>query len=265
MTTSGDSSDEAVLISGGASGIGRHVAEAFLEQGVPVHICDASQDFIDEFLAANPSATATLADISDAAQVSQTFADLDANYGSLSTLILNAGIAGPTAAVEDVAIDDWDRCISVNQNGAFYVVRQAVPRLKARGSGVIVSIASNAGLFGCPNRSPYVASKWAMIGLMKTWAMELGPYNIRVNSVCPTSVEGARIERVIARDASARGVSEQQIREVYQRQSSMRTFVSADDVTEMVLFLASDRAARISGQAIAVDGNTETLANWLDD
>lgn len=254
-----------VLISGGASGIGRHVAEAFLGDGASVHVCDTSQERIDEFLAANPTATATLADVSVPDEVSRTFADLDAHYGGLSTLILNAGIAGPTAAVEDVAVGEWDRCIDVNLNGAFYIVREAVPRLKTRGSGVIVSVASNAGLFGCPNRSPYAASKWAMIGLMKTWAMELGPHNIRVNAVCPTSVEGPRIEQVIARDASVRGVTEAEIREVYQRQSSMRTFVSADDVTEMVLFLASDRAAKISGQAIAVDGNTETLANWLDD
>jgi NAD(P)-dependent dehydrogenase (short-subunit alcohol dehydrogenase family) len=265
LNTPGDDDNAIVLISGGASGIGRHVAEAFLDQGAQVHVCDASQEFIDEFLAANPSATATLADVSDVDQVLTVFADLDTHHGGLSTLILNAGIAGPTAAVEDVAIEEWDRCISVNQSGAFYVVREAVPRLKANGSGSIVNVASNAGLFGCPNRSPYAASKWAMIGLMKTWAMELGPFNIRVNAVCPTSVEGARIERVIARDASARGLSEEQIREVYQRQSSMRTFVSADDVTEMVMFLASDRAARISGQAIAVDGNTETLANWMDD
>ena len=265
MTTPCGDDGTIVLISGGASGIGRHVAEAFLGEGARVHVCDASQAFIDGFLEDNPSASATLADISDAAAVSRTFADLDARYGGLSTLILNAGIAGPTAAVEDVPIAEWERCISVNLNGTFHVVREAVPRLKARGAGSIISVASNAGLFGCPNRSPYVASKWAMIGLMKTWAMELGPYNIRVNAVCPTSVEGPRIEQVIQRDARVRGVSEQQIREVYQRQSSMRTFVSADDVTQLVMFLASSRAARISGQAIAVDGNTETLANWLDD
>jgi NAD(P)-dependent dehydrogenase (short-subunit alcohol dehydrogenase family) len=254
-----------VLISGGASGIGRHVAESFLDDGACVHVCDVSQAHIDDFLETNPTATATAGDVSDADAVAKIFADLKANYGGLNTLVLSAGIAGPTAAVEDVSVEEWNRCIEVNQNGVFYVVREAVPLLKSRGAGSIICIASNAGLFGCPNRSPYAASKWAMIGLMKTWAMELGAHNIRVNAVCPTSVEGARIERVIARDASIRGVSEQEIREVYQRQSSMRTFVSAEDVTGMIMFLASDRAARISGQAIAVDGNTETLTNWLDD
>ena len=103
-----------------------------------------------------------------------------------------------------------------------------------------------------------------MIGLMKTWAMELGPHDIRVNAVCPTAVEGPRIEGVIARDAEKRNLTKDEIRDVYERQTSMRTFVTADDVSEMVLFLASDRCARISGQAIAVDGNTETLSNWLD-
>jgi NAD(P)-dependent dehydrogenase (short-subunit alcohol dehydrogenase family) len=152
----------------------------------------------------------------------------------------------------------------VNLSGTFYVTRKAIPLLKAQRKAAIINLASNAGLFGCPHRSPYVASKWGMIGLTKTWAMELGPHNIRVNAVCPTSVEGDRINTVIEQDAARRGLTAEEIRNVYQRQSSMRTFVSAEDVADMVSFLASDNARRISGQAIAVDGHTETLSNWLD-
>ena len=103
-----------------------------------------------------------------------------------------------------------------------------------------------------------------MIGLMKTWAMELGPESIRVNAVCPTSVSGARIEAVIEEDAKHRGLPVERVREVYLRQTSMRTFVSADEVADTVLFLASEGAKRISGQAISVDGHTEGLSNWLD-
>ena len=253
-----------VLVTGAASGIGRNIAEAFLRDGSKVHICDSSGPFVSDFLEANPMATATIADVSDNDGVERTFEDLEKHYGGLDILILNAGIAGPTGAVEEITTNEWERCLAVNLSGSFYLVRQAVPLLKQRGSGCIITIASNAGLFGCPYRSPYVASKWAMIGLMKTWAMELGPHNIRVNAVCPTAVEGPRIEGVIARDAEKRDLTKKEIRDVYERQSSMRTFVTADDVSEMVLFIASDRCARISGQAIAVDGNTETLANWLD-
>jgi NAD(P)-dependent dehydrogenase (short-subunit alcohol dehydrogenase family) len=139
-----------------------------------------------------------------------------------------------------------------------------VPLLKAAGGGSIVNIASNAALFGFPLRSPYTAAKWAMIGLTKTWAMELGVHGIRVNAICPGSVNGPRIDGVIERDARERGMTAQAIRDVYQRQSSMRVFVEADDVARTAQFLASEAGRFISGQAIAVDGHTEGLSNWLD-
>ena len=265
MADSNSGPSGTVLISGGASGIGRSIAESFLAVGASVHICDASRDNIDDFLESNSGASATRADVSNADQVDQVFSDLEARYDSLDVLVNNAGIAGPTAAVEDITIDEWNQCIAVDLSGTFYMTRRAVPLLKQRQAGSIINIASVAGLFGCPLRSPYAASKWAMIGLTRTWAMELGPYNVRVNAICPASVAGERIDGVIERDAAERGVSPDDIRSVYQRQSSMRTFVTPQEVTDMVMFLASDRAGKVSGQAIAIDGHTETLANWLDE
>ena len=253
-----------VLISGAASGIGRKVAEAFLSQGANVHICDSSADMIAEFVAANPTATATHADVSIVADVDRVFADLKQQYGALNTLINNAGIAGPTATVDKVDPTDFDRCIAVDLSSAFYMTRRAVPLLKAAGGGSIVNVASTAGLFGVPMRSPYAASKWGLIGLTKTWAMELGPDNIRVNAVCPGCVSGTRIEGVIDADAKKRGVPPEEIRNVYLRQSSMRSFASPEEIADTILFLASNKASRISGQALAIDGHTETLANWLD-
>ena len=253
-----------VLISGAASGIGRSIAEAFIADGMQVHICDASSDAIAAFLAANPNATATLADVSNTADVDRVFADIGHKYDQLDILINNAGISGPSAAVEDVATDAWDHCLAVNLSGAFYMTNRAVPLLKHAGGGSIINMSSSAGLFGTPMRSPYAASKWGLIGLTKTWAMELGPHNIRVNAVCPGCVSGPRIDGVIDRDAKERGVSAEEIRNVYQRQSSMRTFVSPEEITDTVLFLASEKAGKISGQAMSVDGHTETLANWLD-
>lgn len=253
-----------VLISGGAAGIGRAIAESFLLAGAKIHVCDSSAENLDVFLAANTDATATLADVSNPAQVEQVFSDLRNRGEGLDILINNAGVAGPTAGVEDVSIDDWDRCIAVDLNGVFYMTRQAVPILKQNQGGSIINIASGAALFGCPLRSPYVASKWAIIGLTKTWAMELGPHNIRVNAICPGSVAGERIDAVIKRDATERGLSTDEIRDVYLRQSSMRTFVSPEDVANTALFLAAKSGAKISGQSIAVDGHTESLTNWLD-
>ena len=253
-----------VLISGAASGIGRSIAEAFIATGAQVHICDMSTDAIAEFLKANPNASATQADVASPNDIDRVFAEFGEKYAQLDILINNAGIAGPSAAVEDVATDVWDQCIAVNLSGAFYMANRAVPLLKKAGGGSIINMSSSAGLFGTPMRSPYAASKWGLIGLTKTWAMELGPHNIRVNAVCPGCVSGPRIDGVIERDARERGVSPQEIRDVYQRQSSMRTFVSPEEIAATVLFLTSAEAARISGQAMSVDGHTETLANWLD-
>jgi NAD(P)-dependent dehydrogenase (short-subunit alcohol dehydrogenase family) len=130
--------------------------------------------------------------------------------------------------------------------------------------GSIVNIASNVAFSGCPGRAPYTASKWAIVGLTKTLAMELGPHGVRVNAICPGSVDGDRIHAVIEKDAKERGQSIETIRDVYLRQSSLRTFVSAEDVANLVVFLASDLGSKISGQAIGLDGHTETLANWLE-
>jgi NAD(P)-dependent dehydrogenase (short-subunit alcohol dehydrogenase family) len=144
------------------------------------------------------------------------------------------------------------------------MTRLAIPLLRQSGGGSIINMASNAAFFGFPLRSPYTASRWALIGLTKTWAMELGTDGIRVNAICPGSVSGPRIDGVIERDAASRGMSADDIRSIYLRQSSMRVFVSAEDVANLIFFLTSSRAATISGQAIAVDGHTEGLSNWLD-
>ena len=255
---------QVVLISGGASGIGRCLAEAFLGEGSAVHVCDASAENIGTFLEANPAATATLADVSSVDAVERVFDDLKTDHDSLDVLVNNAGIAGPTAAIEDIEVADWDRCVAIDLNGLFYMTRLAVPLLKRAGGGSIINIASTAAQHGYPLRSPYAASKWAQIGLTKTWAMELGTDNIRVNAICPGSVSGPRIDGVIERDALERDLSAAQIRDAYLRQTSMRTFVSADDIAAMAIFLASDKAEKISGQSIAVDGHTEGLSNWLD-
>lgn len=253
-----------ILISGGASGIGRTIAERFLGQGDAVHICDVSAEAIDEFRSANPEASATRADIGNKDDVERVFEDLGKQRGGLNVLINNAGVAGPSAPVEETGEADWDRCIRINLSGTFYMTRRAVPLLKQQDNASIINVASTAALFGYPLRSPYAASKWAQIGLTKTWAMELGPFGIRVNAVCPTSVSGPRIEAVIRRDAEQRGLSNDEVRHVYQRHTSMRTFVTADEVADTVLFLSSRQASKISGQSVSVDGHTEGLSNWLD-
>jgi len=250
------------LVTAGGQGIGRAIAVCLSQHGFDVHICDIDQQSVDAF---NDEChiSATLADAANPEDVERVFSDLMQRYARLDVLVNNVGVAGPTAPVEDIEVSDWQRTIDVDLNSAFYATRLAVPRLRRNG-GCIINMASNAAMFGFPLRSPYTAAKWALIGLTKTWAMELGKDNIRVNALCPGSVEGKRINDVIARDAQERRMEESELRSVYQRQSSMRAFIDAQDIAETVRFLCSPAARHISGQAIGIDGHTEGLTNWLD-
>lgn len=177
--------------------------------------------------------------------------------GTLDVLCANAGIAGPTSQVEDIALEDWKECISVNLDGAFLATKHAVPSMKAAGRGALVLTSSTAGLYGYPNRAPYAAAKWAVIGLMKTLAMELGPFGIRANVICPGAVEGPRMEGVLSREAAAKGMTRDQVYDGYAQGTSMRRFVEAEEIADMAVFLSSSAARTVSGQVIAVDGHTE--------
>ena len=248
-----------VLITAAASGIGYALAEAFVANDARVHICDIQKDLLADCKKTLPDVGATLADIADPLQVDRLFEKALAHLGGLDVLINNAGIAGPTAAVEDVTPEEWDRTMAVNINAQFYCARRAVPPIKEAGGGSIVNMSSSAGILGYPMRSPYAASKWAVIGLTKTMAMELGEFGIRVNAICPNAVEGPRMDAVIAAEAQAKGISEKEVYEGLVEGTSMRTFVSTNDVVNLVFFICSEAGSKISGQALSVDGYTETL------
>ncbi|MEE8227359.1 MAG: SDR family oxidoreductase [Kiloniellales bacterium] len=250
-----------VIITAGGAGIGRATARAFHAAGARVHICDVDAATLADAQAELPGLGVSEADVSDPDQVDRLFdAALDA-LGGLDVLVNNAGIAGPTALLEDCEPAEWRRTLAVNLDGQFYCLRRAIPALKAAGGGAIVNLASTAGLYGYPRRGPYVASKWAVVGLTKSLAIELGPSGIRVNAICPGSIEGPRMDRVIAAEAAATGSSEEEVRQAYMRNTSMRCFIDAEDIANMAVFLCSPAGAKVSGQALAVDGHTESLAN----
>ena len=248
-----------VMITAAATGIGRAIAEAFLENGASVHICDIDEQALAACRAALPEIGTTVADVSDPDQVDRFFEEAITHLGGLDVLVNNAGISGPTGLVEEISPEAWDRTMAVNINGQFYCTRRAVPLLKAAGGGSIINISSTAGLFGYALRSPYTASKWAVIGFTKTLAMELGEFAIRVNAICPGSVDGPRMDRVIAAEAKALNVAPEVVRHGYLKQVSMRTFINPRDIANMILFLCSEAGGKISGQALSVDGHTETL------
>ena len=248
-----------ILITAAASGIGRVVAETLLNSGASVHIGDVNAEQLARCQAELPGLSATLADVSNPAQVDRLFYDAVAQLGGLDVLVNNAGIAGPTAPVDQITPEDWNRTMAININGQFYCVRRAVPLLKEAGGGLIVNLSSAAGLFGFPNRTPYAASKWAVIGFTKSLAMELGQFNIRANAICPGLVEGERQDRVIAAKANAEKRTPDEVRAQIVRQNSLRTFVTAQDIANMILYLCSPIGSKISGQALSIDGHTETL------
>lgn len=239
-----------VLITAGASGIGRAMAEGFDAAGFEVWVTDLDAGALAEV----PGRWhARLCDVVDETAMAAVIAEA----GPLDVLCANAGIAGPTAQVEDVDLDAWRTCVSVNLEGAFLAVKHALPGMKAAGAGSVVFTSSTAGIYGYPNRAPYAAAKWAIIGLMKTVAMEAGPFGVRANAICPGAVEGPRMEGVLAREAAAKGMTRDQVYDGYAAGTSMRSFVDASDVADMAVFLGSEAARRVSGQVIAVDGHTE--------
>lgn len=247
------------LVTAAGSGIGRAIAGTLHAHGAAVHICDLDEARLAAARTELPGLGTTLADVADPAQVDRLFDELEAHLGGLDILVNNAGIAGPTGAVESLDPAAWDRTIAVNLNSQFYCARRAVPLLKAAGGGAIVNLSSVAGLFGYPLRAPYAASKWAVIGFTKTLAMELGDYGIRANAICPGPVEGPRIDGVIAARAAAQGETFETTRAGYLRQNSLHTFIQAQDIADLVLFLCTPAGRKFSGQALAIDGNTETL------
>ncbi|HDZ83421.1 MAG TPA: SDR family oxidoreductase [Roseobacter sp.] len=239
-----------VLITAGGSGIGRAMGEAFDAAGFDVWVTDVDAAALD---ACPDHWHCHLASATDEAAMAAVTKDM----GRIDVLCANAGIAGPTALIEDVALEDFRTCVSVNLEGAFIAAKHAAPSMKAAGTGAIIITSSTAGIYGYPNRAPYAAAKWAMIGLMKTLAMELGPFGIRANAICPGAVEGSRIEGVLNREAKAKGMTRDQVYDGYAAGTSMRSFVEACDIANMAVFLGSDGARLVSGQVIAVDGHTE--------
>ena len=226
------------------------MAQAFDEAGYAVCVTDVDADA----LATCPAHwRAEQVNVTDEPAMAALITDLP----DLHTLCANAGIAGPTAGLDAIDLADWQACVAVNLDGAFIALKHATPILKQAGQGAVVFTSSTAGQYGYPNRAPYAAAKWAVLGLMKTAAMELGPFGIRCNAICPGAVEGPRMEGVLQREADAKGMTRDDVYAGYASGTSMKSFVEGRDIGAMAVFLASDAARLVSGQVIAVDGHTE--------
>ena len=243
-----------VAISAGANGIGKVMADSFAACGAAVFVSD-----IDEVALAScghPGVAANAALPEDC----EAFVDVAVRHlGGLDVLINNAGIAGPTAPVEAVTPEDLDATLKIDLAAMFHCARRAIPHLRANGGGAIINMSSAAGRFGFAHRAPYAAAKWGVIGFTKSLSIELGLDGIRVNAILPGPVDGPRIRAVIKAKSVSEGISENEMTERTVATTSLRCFVTQQDIANMALYLASPFGATISGQAIGVDGDMQTM------
>ena len=249
-----------VLVTAGAAGIGAAIARAFSNAGAHVHVCDIDRIGLDRLATDAPGITTSAADASIERDVDLVFDDVRGTLGGLDLLVNNAGISGPTAAIDVIDVSLWERTVAVNLNSQFLFARRAVPMLKeSTANPSIIAMSSVAGRLGYAFRTPYASTKWAIVGMTKSLAIELGPHGVRVNAILPGTVEGERVSGVIAARAVATGVSVEAMREEYMRKISLRRMVTAEDIAATALFLSSPAARNLTGQAISVDGNVEYL------
>jgi NAD(P)-dependent dehydrogenase (short-subunit alcohol dehydrogenase family) len=248
-----DLSGYRVAITAGANGIGKVMADSFAACGAAVFVSD-----VDAGALAGCGHPGLRADAGSAADC-EAFVDAAITHlGGLDVLVNNAGIAGPTAPVEAVTPEDLDATLRIDLASMFHCSRRAIPALRAAGGGAVINLSSAAGRFGFALRAPYSAAKWGVVGFTKSLSIELGPDGIRVNAILPGPVDGPRIRAVIKAKAVAGGISENEMTERTVSVTSLKCFVTQQDIANMALYLASPFGRTISGQAISVDGDMQT-------
>ncbi|WP_431280682.1 SDR family oxidoreductase [Humitalea sp. 24SJ18S-53] len=257
MTETSPFTGKRVIVTAGAAGIGFAIAEAFHAAGAKVWICDVVEERIAAATAALPGLGAMRCDVADAAQVDAFVAAATTAIGGLDILVNNAGIAGPAAPVEEISTEDWARTMAVNVNGQFFVARAAIPHLKQAGEGAIICMASVAGKYAFPLRSPYAASKAAVISFARGLSVELGPYKIRVNAIAPGVVSGERIQRVFTDRAKTKGITYDEMAAIALRAVSLKTMVDPEEIAGLVMFLAAPTGRAITGQVLSICGGLE--------
>jgi NAD(P)-dependent dehydrogenase (short-subunit alcohol dehydrogenase family) len=248
-----------VLVTAGGNGIGLAIARRFAAEGAKVHACDVDGTALSALATSDPEITSTQCDVSDRSSVDKLFAETLEKLGGLDVLVNNAGIAGPTSKIEEMHPEDWDRCVAICLTGQFNCTRLAVPHLRNSKNASIVNISSAAGRLGFAMRTPYAAAKWGVIGLTKSLSIELGPDNIRVNAILPGLVAGDRQRRVLEAKAQQRGISYSEMERTAFSYTSIKDYVTPEQIADQILFMCSSRGRTISGQAISICGDTQML------
>ena len=251
-----------IIISAAADGIGWSIAQECMSNGAIVYITDKNNESLKKISKHKLHEKKLFLDKVNSEnfkEVENYFNKIKHKVDNIDALINNVGIAGPTGKLEELNINEWKETLDININSHFYFTKFSIPLLKNNNGGSIINLSSTAGLFGFPLRSSYATSKWAIIGMTKTLAMELGENNIRVNAICPGSVAGDRMKKVIKAKAQSLGVKEENLQKDYESMVSLKSFVDKKDISNMAVFLLSEEGQKISGQVMTVDGNTERM------
>ena len=245
-----------VVVTGAGRGIGREIALTCAREGgslvLAARSAEALQEVADEIESAGGEAQVIETDISDPGAVAALTSQVLSRWGRIDVLVNNSGIGGPSAPLWEVEPADWEETFAVNVTGVFLCCQAMLPSMIERRSGSIINIGSITGKRPLLNRTPYAASKAALIGLTRTLAVEAGPHQIRVNLVSPGFVAGERIEWVFEQQAASQGRNVDDVRTDAEKMTPLRRLVSAADVARTVAFLASNESEGITGADINV-------------
>jgi len=250
--------DTTAIVTGASQGIGREIAKTLADRGASVALAARSDGIYETADEVNHDRVLPVeTDVTDEQSIESSVAETVAEFGQLDCVVNNAGIAGPTKPIDEVSRSEWDKTQSVNVTGAFLMIKYTAAHLRESDRGRVVNVASISGKRPLKNRTPYTASKMAVVGLTRTAAFELGEDDVTVNAICPGATKGPRIQDVIEGQAEQLGVSyEEAKREVFTDDVALSRLTESEDIAEMVAFLASDYGRNITAQDINVDAGT---------
>jgi len=249
------------LVTGAGSGIGKKTAVLMAHEGARIAVLGRTpeelEETVEEIRSGGSEAMSTCADISDPDELQRGVADVVARFGGIDIVFANAGINGVWAPLEDLSVKEWDRTISVNLRGTFLTLKFTVPHLKKRGGSIIVNSSVNGTrVFSNTGATAYAATKAAQVAIVKMTALELAPYGVRINVVCPGAIDTSIEENTEVRSTDAIGVPVEFPRGWHPLRGKPGT---AENVARVVLFLASDDAAHVTGTEMWIDGGESLI------
>lgn len=249
--------NKVAIVTGGGGGIGRAISEAFAAEGATVIVAARTLSKLDETVEKIESGggrvKAIQTDISDEKQVQRMVAETLNDYGKVDILVNNSGIAGPTASVVDLKLQDWNEVLAINLTGSMLCAREVLKHMIPNRKGNIINIGSDGGRFGYPMRSPYCVSKWGIIGLTETLAIEVGEYNIRVNCISPAAVKGERLTNVVMGRSKTTGVPFEELMSKIAVNYALHRPTEEAEVAAAAVFLASDASSGVTGHTLVVN------------